>query len=302
MPVTIGTGSESNPITVNAMLQQPLVVPELVRTFFRQQFVADQILRPAGKATGGAVQYWVSAPLEPDSTGGGAEVVAPLAEIPVANPQIGTPAGEPVLKRGLGLRISREMQDRNDVGAVMRGIEQIRNAIVRSVDGALMTAINAAVTQTVSVSTAWDAASGTTIRKDWATARALIEANQDSGYDYQPDTLLINHRTRDDLLLSGEFQAPFVGNVADRNPLIDGTLPDRVWGYRILVSRQVPTDKAYLLQRNVVGGIADERGGIEVSDKFEEPAYEASRWNVTRAAAGFIDNPLAIVRFDNVET
>ena len=95
MPTTIQTGNEQNPITVNAMLEDPLVVPRLVRTFFKQQFIADQILRPAGKATGGAVQYWVSDPVYPDVTAGDVEVVAPLGEIPVANPIIGAPASAP---------------------------------------------------------------------------------------------------------------------------------------------------------------------------------------------------------------
>jgi hypothetical protein len=203
------------------------------------------------------------------------------------------------------LRISRTLRDRENVGAVMRGIEQIRNEIVRSVDGALMAALRAAVTQTVAVATPWNAATGTTIRKDWVAARRIVENLRDSGFDYSPDTLLINRGTRDALLLSGEFQAPFIGAVAGQNPLINGQLPDQAWGYRFLVSPEVATGEAWLLQRNVVGGIADERGTpgnpIEVSDPFPEPAYdEAMRWNVTRAAAGFVDAPGSAVRFTNV--
>ncbi len=306
MPTTIATGREQVTLTVNQLLSDPLLVPELMRTFFRDQFIADQILRPAGRATGGAVQYWEAGPVLPDTVGGGVEVVAPMAEIPVVNPIVGAPKAAQVLKRGLGLRISRELADRNNVGIVMSCLQQIRNAMVASVDGALMTAINAATTQTVAVATPWDAATGTTIRRDLTAARAIPEGLRDTGFDYQPDTLLINRRTRDDLMLSSEFQAPFIGQVAGQNPLLAGQLPDSVWGYRFLVSPQVPFDVAYLLQRQVVGGIADERGTpgepIEVSDPFPEPAHEATRWNVTRAVAGFIDNPNAIIRLQNVET
>jgi hypothetical protein len=314
MPVTIGTGNEQNALTVNRLLEDPLMVPELMRTFFRGQFIADQILRPAGKATGGAVQFWVSGPVYPDVAAGDAEVVAPLAEIPVANPIVGTPASAQVKKRGLGLRISREMADRNNVGAVMRGLDQIRNAIVRSVDGALMTAIQNAITQTVSVTTPWDAASGTTIRKDVQAGKALVETLQDTGYQYDLDTLLINRRTRDDLIVAAELAAPYVGAVAGQNPLLaTGQSNDlaaklaQVLGFQqVLVSPQVLTDHAYGIQRNVVGGIADERGTpgqpIEVSAPYEEKPYEATRWDVTRAAAGFVDNPGAIVDFSNVET
>lgn len=306
MPTTIGTGTESLPITVNALLKEPLRVPVQLRTFFRQAFIADQILRPAGRVTGGAVQYWVAGPVEIDATGGGVEVIAPLAEIPVANPIVGAPASVVVLKRGLGLRIGREQIDREDIGSVLLGMQQIRNAMVRSVDGALMTQFAAAVTQTVAVTTPWDAASGTTIRKDWAAANRIVENLRDTAYDYQLDTLLINRNTRDALMFAPEFQAAFIGNVADQNYLLDGRGPTRVWNFNVLVSPQVPADTAYGLQSKVIGGIADERGTpnepIEVSDPFPEPAYEATRWNITRATAGFIDNPGAIVKFTNVET
>jgi hypothetical protein len=305
-PVTIGSGTEQNPITVNAMWHDPLVVPMLLRTFFRQAFVADQILRNVGRVQGGAVQFWVSGPVEPDAATGGVEVVAPLAEIPVANPIIGTPDSVQVLKRGLGLRISRELEERNNVGAVLLGIQQIRNAMVRSVDGALMTALRAAVTQTVAVTTPWDAASGTTIRKDWTAANRIVENLRDTGFDYSLDTLIVNRNTRDALMFSPEFQAQFIGNVADQNYLLTGTMPTRIWNFTVLTSPQVNADEAFAVQSKVIGGIADERGSgsepIEVSDPYPEPAYEAIRRNVTRATAGFVDNPGALIRFTNVET
>ena len=130
------------------------------------------MLGRAGVAKGGAVAYWVSNPVLPDPTGGGVEVIAPLAEIPVANPIVGSPASELVYKRGLGLRIGREQIDREDVGSVLLGMQAIRNAIVTAVDGAFMAKLLAAITQTVAVTTPWDASSGTTIRRDWAAAAA----------------------------------------------------------------------------------------------------------------------------------
>ena len=165
-----------------------------------------------------------------------------------------------------------------------------------------MSALDAAITQTVAVATPWDAAAGTTIRRDWLSAKAIVETLQDTGFDYNLDTLVINRRTRDDLLVAPELQTLFTGNYADQNWLIDGKLPAKIWGWDILVSPNVPIDKAYAVQKNVIGGIADERGGLEVSDMFAEPAYEAQRWNVTRASAGFIDNPQAGVEFTNTET
>src|SRR4051812_33338802 len=100
MPTTIGMGTEQATVTLNWLLADPLRIPMQIRSFFQAQYVADQILRRAGKASGGAVQYWVSNPLTPDVTGGGVEVIAPMAEIPVANPIVGSPASEVVYVRG----------------------------------------------------------------------------------------------------------------------------------------------------------------------------------------------------------
>jgi hypothetical protein len=306
MPTTIGTGTEQSAITLNWLMADPTRIPMQLRSFFRQQFVADQVLRRAGVAKGGAVAYWVSNPVLPDPTGGGVEVIAPLAEIPVANPIVGAPASELVHKRGLGLRIGREQIDREDVGSVLLGMQQIRNAIVTAVDGAFMAKLIAAITQTVAVTTPWDAASGTTIRKDWAAANRIVENLRTSGLAYRLDTLLVNLNTRDALMFAPEFQAQFIGNVADQNNLLTGAAPTKVWNFNIIASPTIPTDKAIGLQSQVIGGIADERGTpaepIEVSDPYPEPAYEATRWNVTRAAAGFVDAPGAAVLFTNVET
>ncbi len=306
MPTTIGTGTEQAAMSLNWLMEDPLRIPMQLRSFFRAQYVADQILRRAGKATGGAVQYWVTNPLTPDVTGGGVEVVAPLAEIPVANPIVGSPASEVVYKRGLGLRIGREQIDREDIGSVLLGMQQIRNLMVAAVDGAMMAKIRAAVTQTVAVSTPWDAASGTTIRKDWAAANRIMDDLRPSGFDYRLDTLIVNINTRDDLMFAPEFQAQFIGNAADQNYLLSGAQPTRIWNFNVIATPQVNADEAFAVQAQVVGGIADERGTpgepIEISDPFPEPAYEATRWNVTRATAGFIDAPGAIVRFTNVET
>lgn len=311
MPVTIATGAEQVPFTVNAMLQRPTIIPELMRNLVNDQFIADRVLRSAGKATGGAIEYWVSGPVYPDVTGGDAEVVAPMAEIPVVNPIIGTPASTQVQKRGLGLRISREIQDRNSVDIVMRGLVQIRNALVRSVDSAMIRALNAAITQTVAVGAPWGNATGTTIRKDIAVARLILANLVTQGYDYQPDTLLMSTTTYNNLLLSPEFLASFIGSAALQSPSLTGNLSGdasganptngvfkgRVWGYDIIASPLVTSTT--LLQKNVVGGIADERGSpgqpIEIGDFFPEPAHESMRRNITRAAAGFIDNPLAAV-------
>ncbi len=297
--ITIGTGAEQLPLSINRLLQDPLVVPELMRNLFRGQFVSDQVLRPAGKATGGAVQFWVSGPVFPDVTLGDVEVVAPLGEIPVVNPIVGSPASALVLKRGLGLRLSREIQDRNDVGIVLRGMTQIRNAMVRSVDAAMIAALRAGVTQTVAAGAPWGNATGTTIRKDIASAQLILRRLQTQGYDYQADTILAGVGSEFALRLSSEFLAPFIGQAAAGSPALTGTVGTKLWDMNWLFSPNLPDNEAWVLQSNVVGGIADERGApgqpIELSDPFYEPAHEATRWNVTRAAAGFIDNPGACV-------
>lgn len=125
-------------------------------------------------------------------------------------------------KRALGIRISQEMIDRNEVDRVNVQISQVRNTLVRDFDTMFFNGLLAATSvglHTLAVATPW--ATSTTIRRNALTAVRLIT---DEKRGFIPDTLIVNPSTRIDLISSGEINQTFQGNAADRAPLLTGKL------------------------------------------------------------------------------
>lgn len=292
--VVIGTGHDGPALTVSQILKNPRIVPELIRQATNEQFIADQLLRNAGETSGGAVQFWESGPLYPEED---VEVVTHSGQIPLTPLGIGEPKSAPVVPRGLGLLIKRQMEKRNDIGAVMRGVTMIRNAMVRSVDGAFLKALRDSTLNTRTATAAWSLGTAT-VRKDIAQARKQIT---DQKTDFEPNALVIGHGSAADLLVSDEIQKPYAGNVAGQAPILRGNLGSKFWDMDLYVTHQLQAGEAFVLQRNMVGGYSDEFP-LEVSGPFalDAEGVQGKRWNVFRSTVGFIDQPKAATRITGV--
>lgn len=291
-PVRIVSAQEGPRLTVNQMVRDPLLIPERIIRVTSQRFVADKLLRYAGDAPGGAVQFWESTPLFAEDQ---AEIVNEYAEIPVAHTQVGEPKTERTRRRAIALVVSEDMRRRNRVDRVTRQIVQIRNTIVRSVDGSLMAALRAAVSQEVVAAQPWSS-STSAIRRNINAARGLITALEQ---EYEPDTLVIHPSRATDLLNSDEFTKPYAGDIAGQNPLITGELPGTVLGLKPLLSYQALTTEAWVGQAKTVGGIADERA-LRATELYYRPENESHRSDVSRISAGFIDEPGAFARITGI--
>jgi hypothetical protein len=220
--------------------------------------------------------------------------VAPAGEIPLVTVTRGEPDSARVKKRALGVEIDREMRERNDIGAVQNQLTRLRNTLVRDFDGAFVTTLRNAVTQSVAATTAW--ATSTTIRKDIIAAKALITNSQAPNttggqqfMGYQPDTIVFNPNTANDLIGNTSFLQLVLGTTAATNtaslpPNILGLTPRLTWG--------VPNGEAWVMQSGVVGGYADEIP-LEATELYYWQPRQVYRSDTTRATAGFIDNPAA---------
>src|SRR4051812_46057238 len=101
-PLRVVTSQEGPRLTVNALVKDPLLIPQRIIRLSPQQFTADKTLPPAGNAQGGAVQYWESSPLYSEDD---AEIVNEFAEVPVVSAQVGEPKTERTRDRALALRV-----------------------------------------------------------------------------------------------------------------------------------------------------------------------------------------------------
>lgn len=303
MPTPAYTSLDGPRITVDALLKDPLVIPALILDMTQNEFIVDAVLRNGGLAVSGAVRYSESTPLYADDT---PEIRAEFAEVPVVPTSVGIPRVVFAHERAMAIMVSDEMRRRQVIDPVTRQLAQVRNTMVYSWNTAFYSAViaNAGI-QTLAVSNAW-ASSNATIRADIANAVYLIEnasvvspLGLSQYLGFEADTMIINHATKNTLLQSSSFAAPYIGDIASENLQYTGVLPNKIFNLDVLVSRQVPAGNAIVMQRNRCGFIADELP-LQASPLYRDESRKSSRSDVQRASAVGLDQPAAIVLLSGV--
>jgi hypothetical protein len=305
MPTPVYSAQDGPRVTVDTLIKDPLQVPALILDMTQNEFVVDAVLRNAGLAQSGVVRYEESTPLYADEN---PEVRAEFAEVPVVPTSIGAPRAVYSHERAMAIMVSDEMRRRQIIDPVTRQLLQVKNTMVYSWNAVFMNAIlNNPQVQTLAASAPWDSANAT-IRADLANAGFLIEnanitspSGVEQWFGFEPDTLIVNHYTKATLLQSQSFAAPYLGDIASENLLYTGKLPNKIFNYDVLVSRQVPAGTAILMQRQRCGFLADELP-MMASPLYRDEPRKTWRSDVQRAAAIGFDQPLAICVLTNLGT
>jgi hypothetical protein len=303
MPTAVRGFSDAPRVTVNDLLKDPLTIPQLILDMTRNEFIVDSVLRNGGAATSGAVRYAESTPLYADDF---PEIRPEFGEVPVVPTSVGIPRVVFTHERAMAIMVSDEMRRRQATDPVARQLQQVKNTMVYSWNTAFYSAVVANTSiQTLAVTNTWSSASAT-IRADIAQGMFLVEnANivSPSGVTqwlgFEADTLIINHGTKNTLLQSSTFAAPYVGDIASENLLYTGTLPQKIMGLDVMVSRQVPAGNAIIMQRNRCGFFADELPFVAGPLYRDEPR-KTFRSDTQRASAIGLDQPLSIVLLSGV--
>lgn len=285
-------------ITVDTFLNDPLRIQALVFQMADQQFLADALLRSAGPVQGGAVMFYTSTPFYADADSGKR---AEFAEVPTAVTSTGTPNVTYVAERALSVQISDEMKRRMNVDPVNVQLMQVRNTLVKNWDDAFITALHAAVTQTVTGGDWGAATTGQVARSNITDAMKMIATakapGQSTAFGFKADTLVVGQGRQFDLIKNDDFNKPYVGNVADENLLFTGKLPNKILGLDVVVSRVLPDNEALVMQRKVCGFIADELP-LQTSALYRDEPRKLWRADVQRASAIGIDQPLSIAKIN----
>jgi hypothetical protein len=291
-------------VTVDALLKDPLVIPALILDMTQNEFIVDAVLRQGGLATSGAVRYSESTPLYADDT---PEIRAEFAEVPVVPTSVGIPRVVFTHERAMAIMVSDEMRRRQAIDPVTRQLTQVKNTMLWSWNQAYFSAVvaNAGI-QTLAVSNPW-ASSNATIRGDIANGVYLIEnasiSSPISGLSqflgFEADTMIINHGTKNTLLQSSSFAAPYIGDIASENLQYTGVLPNKIFNLDVMVSRQVPAGNAIIMQRNRCGFIADELP-LQASPLYRDEPRKTQRSDVQRSSAIGLDQPLSIVLLSGI--
>jgi hypothetical protein len=298
MPTPAYSSLDGPRITFDALLKDPLMIPALILDMVQNEFIVDAVLRAGGLAQSGAVRYAESTPLYADDV---PEIRAEFAEVPVVPTSVGIPRVVFTHERAMAIMVSDEMRRRQLIDPVTRQLQQVRNTMVYSWNTAFFSALiaNASI-QTLAVSNAW-ASSNATIRADIANAVYLVENAQVTssiGFNqylgFEADTMIINHGTKNTLLQSSSFAAPYIGDIASENLQYTGVLPNKIFNLDVLVSRQVPVGNVIFMQRNRCGFIADELP-FQAGPLYRDEPRKSNRSDTQRSSAVGFDQPLSVV-------
>jgi hypothetical protein len=299
MPTFYGAVSAQDgpQLTVNDIIKDPAVVPRRIIDVTSSRFIADQLLRKGPTADAGVVKFYQSNPLFSMTP---TEIVGEFGQIPVAFNELGQLFVVQTAKRGLGVRISIEMVNRNDIDAVNLQINQVRNTFVRDWDGVFMAAALASCAASgnnIAASTSWDQSTAAT-RKDIATAMLQITAatlpgTTDNHMGFTPDTLVLNVTDVVNMIGNDDTWKAWVGNVANESTAVTGKLPNKLFGLDVWQTYHIPAGEALVCERNTLGFISDERPLQATPLRWIEDTEEY-RSNAVRQSAIGIDQPLAM--------
>lgn len=306
-PTPIVSSTDGPKITVSAMTKNPTIIPKMILSTLQNQFIVDDVLRKLPPTASGAYVYEESTPLFAE---GDAPIVAEFGEIPLISGRAGARRVAVTVKRALGLQISIEMKNRNDVDKVNTQVTQIKNTFIRTWETAFLQGLLLHPDiHRITAGAAWDDPLSA-MREDLLEGTNAIENSTLSGsvptedfFGFSPDTLVIGRNVRDAMMLSDDFNKAYVDNKADESVLYTGKLPGRFFNVdAIMISREMdrlaPND-ALLLQRKIVGGVGDERP-LRTTPMYEDPNRETWRANTVRQSAVVIDQPQAACLIEDV--
>lgn len=314
--VRVGHSYDGPQWTVSQMVKAPTRIPGIVVSAVKDNLIADLLLRKGPSAPGGAVQYQEQVAF---SSIRDAEIIAEFGEIPTTQAEITMPQVAATQKRGLGLKISKEMETRNDVGRVAEEMRLTREGMIRSWNKLFFTTVYRSSMLTMNASRqatgGWTTdvvpSTGLTptagIRKDIANAQYLMANQQIQGatdndrYGLIPDTMVVHPSLMPILLDSEEVNKVFANSPATTlSPRYRLAYPTQFGTLDIVQSWEILSNHVLVLKRNALGFISDEwpLSGSPTRYNEEEQSYNTY---FTRRALVAIDTPKAAVLINGIQ-
>lgn len=253
--------SDGSRFTVSDLVKQPLFIPTKLKELMEKQFISEALLRNGGKNAAGSVIFREGDPTFLDSD---VQDVAEFGEIPVSSGQLGEPRVAFAVKKALGIRVSKEMIDENDIDAVNKQINGLKNTFIRANDRGAKALLQSASVPTLAVTAPWDDPLGKP-RTDLAKAieqvstAAPAEATEDEYYGFEPNTLVVHPGLLATLMDNEQILKVYNGAVAGESIAYTGAIPGNMMGLNVIQSRTFPIDKALVLERGTVGFYSDTR-------------------------------------------
>lgn len=238
-------------LSISAFLNNPAYVQRVVNDLSLQRFMSDMIFGAGPDAPSGAIQFdqvttsdlYLTRDVKP---------IAPGGEYPILTDQLPTPLVAATTKWGGRVHITDEDVRRNRVDVVRRALTKLRNTIVRKVDNVGLATLNAAPILSYAFSGVWTN-TATDIFAGLVNAKLLVDT-LDMGYTV--DTLIINPASVAAMLARSDIRTAF-GPTA-QEAIVRGADIGEILGLTVYQTNRIAAGSGFLLQRGMVGGIANE--------------------------------------------
>lgn len=289
-------------LTVDEMLANPTILPEIFRESFEGEEAHRLFFRTIPSASNVVGYYDAQANFLEDDV----QNVAEFGEIPVSDPTAGELQTLKLEKNGIGIRVSWEQRNDNDVDAVRREMVARQNTLRRKDGRDALAALSAAKVQTFAATTAWNQ-EGSNPASDMLDAIELIQGAEDSNgnyFEYEPNVLWINPMTLTALKRNAEVQKLYIGDMAHENPLFTGIAAEPLlFGVlQVVKDFTVPKGEAYLGVEGISGFMA-QREDRQVTDFYPERgdsqlggANMSFRSDAVHRRGFGVDNPKSVVK------
>jgi hypothetical protein len=240
-------------LTISRLLQSPFQLQRALRTIMNLRFVSDQLLTAQYQTSGGAISYEVSEPIvNPRAV----KAVSPGAEYPSDTPVAGAAALAAVSKWGEKVFLSDEKIKRSVYAGseVARTLQKAVNTVVSKVESIAMATIGSAVTATSAATAAWNGTTALIFRDIEIAAAKVVDLNQ----GYTPDTILMSS-SKYALAASDQIIASMRRREVTDNPIYGGQLTT-IGDFKVVYTslNNLPSDDVWVLDSNMLGGMADE--------------------------------------------
>ena len=289
-------------LTVDEMLANPTILPEIFRESFEGEEAHRLFFRTIPSASNVVGYYEAQANFLEDDV----QNVAEFGEIPVSDPTGGEMQTLKLAKNGIGIRVSWEQRDDNDVDAVQREMVSRQNTLRRKDGRDALAALSAAKVQTFAAATAWNQ-EGSNPASDMLDAIELIQGAEDINgnyFEYEPDVLWINPMTLTALKRNAEVQKLYIGDMAHENPLFTGIAAEPLLFGNLQVVKDftIPKGEAFLGVEGISGFMA-QREDRQVTDFYPERgdselggANMSFRSDAVHRRGFGVDNPKSVVK------
>ncbi|WHP18831.1 hypothetical protein [Cellulomonas sp. ES6] len=236
---------------LHLLLSNPNVIAKRLHDLTRMRFIADFLLSGRFNAAGGGIFYETG---EEAFASEDPEAISPLGGYPKVVLETGEVVSARTVKWGLDSVIADEKIARQGISYVNRGLTRLGNTIVRNVDSVAMAVIASRVSSTFASPSTW-----TTAGKAVEALLSIQQTRADLGLGLDLSTVVMKpaqYAKVVGMLIDDKALPREVGN-----PALAGNLPVDALGLTWAVSPHYTGSNPLLVDREQLGGMADENLG-----------------------------------------